>query len=119
MNAFLIPPMHLFPPGRLLMWAGFGAIGFRESYKDIETWNTPGRKDHPVESRYRWLASALLVTEILIAYKYRDGTGHITDVPTPWYIWVPWTLSAIILIGGYLYLRFKPGHTVKYPKELD
>jgi len=41
LNAFLIPPKHFFPIGRLLLWFGFGNIAFREGYEDIETWNTP------------------------------------------------------------------------------
>jgi len=28
---------------------------------------------------------------------------------------MPWSLVILALIGGFLYLRFKPGHTVKYP----
>jgi len=55
------------------------------------------------------------VTEILIAYKYRKGTGHITDDPTPFYIWFPWTVSLLALAAFWCYLRFKPDHTVKYP----
>ena len=74
-----------------------------------------GRKTKAVEGRYRWLGAGLIFTELLIAYKYREGTGHITDTPTPWYIWMPWSLVILALIGGFLYLRFKPGHTVKYP----
>jgi len=39
------------------------------------------------------------------------------DEPTPLYVSLPWiavsTLSAIY----YLYLRFKPNHTLKYPIE--
>jgi len=115
MNAFLIPPVHFFPPARMVLWCAFGGIAFRECYVDVETWNTPGRKNHPVEGRYRWLATAVLTSEIIIAYKYRDGTGHIADAETPWYIYIPWTLGTLALIGGYIYLRFKPGHTVKYP----
>jgi hypothetical protein len=115
MNAFLIPPVHFFPPARMVLWCAFGAIAFREGYVDVETWNTPDRKDHPVEGRYRWLATAVLTTEIIITYKYRQGTGHIADTPTPWYIFYPWTFSLLALIGGYIYLRFKPDHTVKYP----
>jgi hypothetical protein len=114
-NAFLIPPKHFFPVARLLMWFGFGAIAMREGYKDAETWNTPERKDKPVAGRYRWLAVAVLTTEVVICWKYREGTGNILWNPTPAYKWVPWTLGISALVGYWLYLRFKPGHTVKYP----
>ncbi len=115
MNALLIPPVHFFPPARMVLWFAFGAIAFREAYVDVETWNTEGRQHHPVEGRYRWLATAVLVTEILIAIKYKEGTGHITDDPTPWYIFYPWVIVLTILFLGYAYLRLKPDHTVKYP----
>jgi len=115
MNAFMIPPIHFFPPGRMILWFAFGAIGFREMYHDVETWNTPQRKDHPVEGRYRWLSTAVLTTEILVAYKYRKDTGHLSDEPTPFFIWFPWTVGFLGLFAFYIYLRFKPGHTVKYP----
>ena len=52
---------------------------------------------------------------MLLAYKYREGTGNLMDVPTPIYIWLPWSS---VLLGGvifWFYLRFKKGHTVKYP----
>lgn len=97
------------------MWFGFGAIAMREGYKDAETWNTPERKDKPVAGRYRWLAVAVLTTEVVICWKYREGTGNILWNPTPAYKWVPWTLGISALVGYWLYLRFKPGHTVKYP----
>lgn len=115
MNAFMIPPKHFFPPGRMVLWFGFGAIGFREMYHDVETWNKEERKNHPVEGRYRWLSAAVLVTEILTAYKYREGTGHLSDDPTPFYIWFPWTAGFLGCLVFYVYLRFKSGHTVKYP----
>jgi len=58
---------------------------------------------------------SLIATEALVCYKYRIGTGHITDTPTPLYISIPWVVAVLVLLFGYLYLRFKPGHTVKYP----
>jgi len=51
----------------------------------------------------------------LTAYKYREGTGHLSGEDTPFYIWFPWTVGFLGLTGFYVYLRFKPGHTVKYP----
>ena len=50
-----------------------------------------------------------------MCFKYRIGTGHITDTPTPLYISIPWVCGSVSLLLGFLYLRFKPGHTVKYP----
>jgi hypothetical protein len=58
---------------------------------------------------------ALLSTELMVVYKYREGTGNILPNPTPAYKWVPWTLGLSAMVGYWLYLRFKPGHTVKYP----
>lgn len=76
-NNLLIPPYHPFPVMRLLIWFGLGSIAFRECYEDARTWNTPQRRFHPVEGRYRWLATALLISEVLLCWKYRFGTGHI------------------------------------------
>lgn len=115
MNAFLIPPVHEFPVRRLLMWFAFGAIAHRECYQDIETFGTEARKTHPVESRFRWLSTAILCTEMLISYKYRMNTGHLTDDPTPIYIWLPWISGLLFCFAIWTYLRFMPGHTIKYP----
>lgn len=115
MNALLIPPVHEFPVYRLLLWFAFGAIAHREVYQDIESFGKKSRKTHPVEARYRWLSAAILCTEMLIAYKYRKDTGHLTDDPTPIYIWLPWLTGLSMCSGFYLYLRFKKDHTVKYP----
>ena len=114
-NALLIPPKHFFPIARLLLWFGFGAIAHREAYIDTETWGTMLRKDQPCEGRYRWLTVGILSSEMILAYKYREGTGNLLDNPTPCYIWLPW--STVILSGVlfWFYLRFKKGHTVKYP----
>ena len=114
-NALLIPPKHFFPIARLLLWFGFGAVAHREAFIDIMSWGTMQRKEQPVEGRYRWLTVGIFFSEMLLAYKYREGTGNLIDAPTPWYIWLPWSSA---LIGGALYwfyLRFKTGHTVKYP----
>jgi len=122
-NMFLIPPKHWFPIGRLLLWFGFGCIAFREGYADTTTWNTYERKENPVEGRYRWLSVGVLITEAITCYKYRGDTGNINDVPTPLYISVPWAVFFGWICFTWLYLRFKPGHTVKYlekpgPKEI-
>lgn len=114
-NALLIYPKHFFPIGRLLLWFGFGAIAYRECYIDSMTWGTPARKDNPVEGRYRWLAVGILITELILCYKYREGTGNIVDAPTPVYIWLPWITTIVSCALYWFYLRFKKGHSVKYP----
>ena len=114
-NALLIPPKHVFPVARLLLWFAIGAIGHREAYIDTETWGRPDRKDKPIEGRFRWLSTAILLTEIILCYKYRKDTGNLLDNPTPFYIWFPWSFTIVSCIVFWFYLRFKQGHTVKYP----
>ena len=116
-NAFLIPPVHPFTIGRLILWFGLGNIGMREAYQDVITWNTYDRKENPVEGRYRYLSVGILITESIIAYKYRYGTGNLQDEPTPLYISVPWSIF-LGMIGSYwLYLRFKPDRTRKFKER--
>jgi hypothetical protein len=116
MNALLVPPKHLFPIGRLLLWFAFGNIGFREGYEDISTWNTVGRKHNPVEGRHRWLSVAIIFTEALLSYKYRFGTGNLVlDAPTPLYVWLPWALLIAACFAFWLHLRFfKQGRTKRF-----
>jgi Phosphatidyl serine synthase len=115
MNAFLIPPKHFFPIGRLLLWFAFGNVAFKEGWMDVKTWNTVERKDNPVEGRHRWLAVAILATECLIVWKYRYGTGNLIFADTPAYIWVPWTIVLVGCFGFWLYLRFlKEDRTKKF-----
>lgn len=115
-NNFLIPPVHVYPVGRLIMWFGIGALAFREGFEDCRTWNTIERKHTPVEGRYRWLVNGILATEAICNWKYRAGTGHIIhDAVTPWYIWTPWAFWYLSMALFWVYLRFKEGHTVKYP----
>ena len=114
-NALLIPPKHFFPIARLLLWFGFGAIAHREAYMDTETWGTPERKDKPIEGRFRWLSVGMLLTELILCWKFREGTGNLEDAPTPFYIWFPWTFTTVSCILFWFYLRFKSNHTVKYP----
>lgn len=116
MNALLIQPKHFFPIARLLLWFGFGAVAHREAYIDVSSWGTMQRKQEPVEGRFRWLTVAALSSEMLLTYKYREGTGNLVlDAVTPVYIWLPWTVALSSLAGYWFYLRFKKGHTVKYP----
>lgn len=87
----------------------------REGYQDILTWNTYERKNRPVEGRYRWLSVGILLTESILCYKYRIGTGNLhLDARTPLYIIIPWALYLGTSFSFWLYLRFKPGRTVKY-----
>lgn len=116
----MIPPVHPYTVARLLLWFAIGSLGFREGYEDARTWNTPERKYNAVEGRYRWLATGILMTEGIVCYKYRKGTGHINhDAETPFYIWGPWFLFYGGMAVFWVYLRFKEGHTVKYPIEMD
>ena len=56
----------------------------------------------------------MLMSESICCWKYRHGTGNILDNPTPLYISIPWAAFLIWMAVTWLYLRFKPGHTVKY-----
>lgn len=115
-NNLLIPPVHPFPVFRLLLWFALGAISFREAYDDAATWNTPERYHKEVSGRYRWLGVALIISEMIMCYKYRKNTGHIQhDAITPFYIWGPWTFAFVAMIYKWFQLRFKKGHTTKYP----
>jgi len=119
-NNLLIPPLHPFPVIRLLIWFGLGSIGYREAYEDAITWNTPQRRVTPVYGRYRWLITGLLFSEAFMCWKFRHGTGHIDfDAPTPLIVWLIWIPFFAWMNIHWLYLRFKPGHTTKYPVELS
>lgn len=115
-NNLLIPPLHAFPVCRLLLWFGLGSIAFREGYEDGRTWNTHERMSTSVEGRYRWITVAILFSEMILCWKYRKGTSHIQEnAVTPIYIWLPWTVFFLGIGAYWLYLRFKKGHTTKYP----
>jgi len=117
-NNLLIPPLHPFPVLRLLLWFGFGSIAFREGFEDSRTWGTKEREHYLVQGRYRWLATAILLTESILCYKYREGTGHIRPEAwkeTPWWNWGPWVASIIFIVVNWTRLRFMEGHTTKYP----
>lgn len=115
-NVFYFPSVHFFPIYRLLQWFAIGLISFREAWEDVKTWNTPGRQHTAVEGRYRWLTVGILIVELMVCWKYKAGTtSFIYDVPTPIYIWLPWVLFLGLPCVFWVYLRFKPGHTVKYP----
>jgi len=67
------------------------------------------------------LAAGIIITEALVSYKYRYGTGNlILDAPTPAYIWVPWAVVIVASFSYWVYLRFiAEGRTKKYitPEE--
>jgi len=54
------------------------------------------------------------VTEGITCFKYRQGTGNILNNSTPLYISLPWGIYLTFTVFFWFYLRFKPGHTVKY-----
>lgn len=117
-NNFIIPPVHPFTVGRLLLWFALGSLGFREGYEDLTTWNTIERKYKPVPGRYRWLSIGILCTEMICNWKYKENTGHlILDAPTPFLAWFPWFLFYGGMFVFWIYLRFKEGHTIKYPLD--
>jgi hypothetical protein len=78
----------------------------REAYEDVRTWNTYERKENPVEGRTRWLTVGILITEIMLVYKYREGTGHLHTDPTPLYISIPWAIFFGTIGSFWFYLRF-------------
>jgi len=101
------------------MWFALGSIGFREAYEDERTWNTMERKYNAVEGRNRWLIFAILLSEVILCYKYREGTGHLDlDAAwnTPFYNWGSWLAFHLWMLFFWMYLRFKPGHSNKYPE---
>lgn len=120
-NSLLIPPVHWFSIMRLALWFSEGTISFREGYNDFDTWNTVERKHNPVEGRYRWLGIASLLTECLMCWKFRHGTGNIIEAPTPFYISFPWAAGLSFMFAYWLFLRFKPDATKKYiePEEAE
>jgi hypothetical protein len=96
------------------LWFAFGNIGFREGYEDVVTWNTAGRKLRPVEGRHRWLVVAILATEAVTCFKYREGTGNIHHNPTPLYVSIPWAIIFAFCGAFWLYLRTKSDRTKKF-----
>jgi len=64
----------------------------------------------------------VIVLETVISWKFRHGTGHLTNEPTPLYISIPWIVTCVTLVGYYLYLRLKPNRVTKYgdaPWEIE
>jgi len=70
--------------------------------------------EHKIITLNSWIVCGVMVLETVISWKFRHGTGHLTDEPTPLYISVPWILTCVTLAGYYLYLRFKKNRTTKY-----
>jgi len=102
------------------MWFAMGSIAFRECFEDFRTWNTNERKHNEVEGRNRWLTFAILLSEVILCWKYREGTGHLDMEAawnTPFYNWGSWVAFHLWMLFFWLYLRFKTGSTTKYPIE--
>ena len=56
------------------------------------------------------------MTEAILCWKYRKGTGHIQhDAPHRPIHWVGWVVAYGAMLVFWIYLRFKPDHTTKYP----
>jgi len=58
------------------------------------------------------------LSEAILCWKYRENTGHINKdaaLNTPIWNWGPQAGVVIWCIVFWLYLRFKTGHTTKYP----
>jgi hypothetical protein len=95
------------PVARLIFWFFFGNVAYRELWEDVNTWNTYHRKSNPVEGRYRFMAVAIFLLEMLLVFKYREGSPHAHwDAPTPIYISLPWTLWYGGFLVYWVYLRF-------------
>ena len=63
-----------------------------------------------------------MFSEAFCAWKYRYGTGHIlfeNVAGTPFYNYGTQLICYTGLLCYWFYLRFKPGHTIKYPIEAD
>ena len=121
-NNLWIEPKNILCILRLHLWCGLAAIAYREAYEDVRTWNTIERKHKSVEGRYRWLVTGILLTETLICWKYRFNTGHIdfeAAANTSFYIWGTYAGIIAFMYSYWLYLRFKPGHTIKYPLDVE
>jgi len=56
------------------------------------------------------------VTEAITCWKYRRGSGNILYNPTPLWVSIPWAAFFLTIICTWVYLRFKPGRTKKYPQ---
>lgn len=58
----------------------------------------------------------MVLMELLLAYKYRMGRLDLNDLGYPHWFCCPWVWVALITFAFWFYLRFKVGHTVKYPQ---
>jgi phosphatidylserine synthase 2 len=122
MNALWIPPKNLINIYRLTVWFTLGSMSIGELHDDVETYGTEKRRETPISNEYRWIVCGVMVLETVISWKFRHGTGHLTDEPTPLYISIPWIVTCFTLSAYYLYLRFKQNRTTKYgdaPWEIE
>ena len=115
MNSLLLPPPHFICVLRVIGWAFFSYLPFREIYEDIRTWNTPERKNNRVDGNYRWLGMGIVIMECGTSYKFRKGTRNMNeDAETSLRIIIPWIVTIVVTLSFYLYLRLKPDRTKKY-----
>jgi hypothetical protein len=96
------------------MWFAFGNTAFREGYEDVKTWNTVERQFKPVEGRHRFLVVAILFTEAVTCYKYREGTGNLQNNPTSLWVSIPWGIIFAFFGAYWIYLRTKVDRTKKF-----
>ncbi len=114
-NSLWIPLPHLIPALRTMVLLVAGTMACTEQYQDLSTWHTLQRRHSPVEGRYRWLAHGIVVMEVLLIYKFRHNAGGLVeDRETPALTVLGWLGSIHFLVGYYLYLRLKRGHTTKF-----
>jgi len=58
----------------------------------------------------------ILTTEFMLCWKYRKNTGNILNNPTPLWVSIPWAIFFITIAVTWVYLRFKPDRTKKFPQ---
>jgi len=107
MNNFLIPPVHPFPPLRMIGWLFFGSVAVIEANHVQENRRLKESKRKPFSTPIRWLVFMVLALEVLANWKYRFGTGRLNlEAETPAYVWIPWTATLVVFTGYWVYLRF-------------
>lgn len=117
-NALWIPPAHIITVMRLMVWFMLGNIAFKEAWNDLSTWNTPERKDNPVEARYRWLGFGVVIMETAISFKFvRESGNLVTNPEHPPLLVIFWLLVFLIAGAFYIRLRTMPNRTHLYTVE--
>ena len=116
-NSLWIPPTNLINIYRLFVWFLLSNLAFKEAYMDISTWGTKTRVYNPISGKCRWVTFFIYFTEVFISYKFSHEAENMLDEPTPLYVSLSWNAVGTFSLIFYLYLRFKPNHTLKYPIE--